>query len=295
MGCLYRRKSMLACVVMFMPVLIQRIQSNAIMKPYRNSGWAHYEKVQAILPNARARGCHAFSAKSSTMPSWGNEGIEETGTDMDNVSSSGGGGGGPMNVDNPAFSVSNQNGKRKVSALSIDDPASENGSSGLSHFPPSIDDPASESSFSHFPPSDSVSSLSGRKKTRLLASSHMSSSAHKTSFQEGNVTDSLAMQGVQWSLDRLNDTLTTLQKIHNVAPACHEMDSTARASALLKQRDNVLSRSDRADMLTIFSVNVGAVGIYLDFEDEDVDLRRSWLKSMLDHFRFRQRLFNPKE
>ena len=69
------------------------------MKPFRNSGWPYYDKVQAILPNASARGSHAFSALGSIHDTMADEGIDETASRLGNVASGSGGGVGSMDVD----------------------------------------------------------------------------------------------------------------------------------------------------------------------------------------------------
>ena len=96
------------------------------MRQFRNSGWSHYDKVQAILPNAGAKGGHAFSGLNSTVPPLTDGGIEETADGSDNVAGGSGSGGGiggggssSMTVDIGSTPMSTQSSKRKVSAISV--------------------------------------------------------------------------------------------------------------------------------------------------------------------------------
>jgi hypothetical protein len=38
------------------------------MAPFRNKGWAHFDKISEIIPNANARGSYAFSPMNATAP-----------------------------------------------------------------------------------------------------------------------------------------------------------------------------------------------------------------------------------
>jgi len=38
------------------------------MKPFRNSGWEHYDKIHDIFPSGGATGGKAFNAATSSVP-----------------------------------------------------------------------------------------------------------------------------------------------------------------------------------------------------------------------------------
>lgn len=44
-------------------------EPNSVLRPYRNRGWEHYDKVQGIIPSNCARGTHAFHPSLTKAPS----------------------------------------------------------------------------------------------------------------------------------------------------------------------------------------------------------------------------------
>lgn len=241
------------------------------MKPFRNSGWLYYDKFQTILPNASARGSHAFSASTSASmePTLGDEGTDEPGDGLGNVASSG-----PINADEASLMASAAT--RAPSAPASTQRSNKRRASGYSH----DDDLVAFDEISHSITPGTSASGTGRKRSRPSASP-FPSSVSETSPRK--MSTGLALHAIQGSLNRLTDTLSDALKPESQDPLFYDKSESSAAIARLQRMDDGLSQADKADLTIIFSESPGTVNAYMQLHDADV--RIEYLRKILDRFR----------
>jgi hypothetical protein len=237
------------------------------MKPFRNNGWAYYDRIQSILPNAGARGRHAFSATQSERPPLDDEGSEEGGKEeVSGAVASGGKGIEGMDVDGETIGERSASGsKRKLSALGV-----------------GADDSDTIASTGGQPLSIKTSSEPARKKisskpssSSAVASSLVSEKRSRRSTAAAKITPAVAISGMQGSINRLTDvfekSLTTPQDTSS--------NERSQAIRLLQNRDEGLTQDEMVQMILLFTNKPTAPGTYLALERDDI--RKAWMEKIL--------------
>jgi hypothetical protein len=240
------------------------------MKPFRSTGWMYYDKVQEILPNAGARGRHAFSALSSTQFTISAD-PEEADDGPVNVASGSHGGGRPMDVDGAiatAGSVASGSSglKRKFSALWINNDLTGDGSANVSTSPtsPAENPPrmnASKRAHSSKPSSSSPIGSTGASETR------------SRQRQPTKMTNTVVMSGIHGAINHLNDTLKV--------PAPHDSATIDRTKAVkhVLEQEMGLTHPERIGIVALMSENSGFVTTYLTIENDAT--RVDWIRAIL--------------
>jgi hypothetical protein len=226
------------------------------MKVFRNTGWAYYDQVQAILPNVGVRGRHAFSPLSAPPVVGGD--FEEIGGDGSGNVASGSAtefiGGGSMNVGEVTLTGSAPSGagvKRKLSNIG------------------DVDAPRSRKS---------TSRSAGSRLTSSKPSPSAVTSAVSETRGSGRGSSNIAIYSIQGSINQLNDTLC--RAVDKPTPLDPKMAQLARTTEAIKtlQADDGLSRKERLDMVDIFTHDLDAANVYLSLAE---DWQRDWVKKTL--------------
>ena len=241
------------------------------MKPFRNSGWLYYDKFQTILPNASARGSHAFSASTSTFiePTLGDEGTNEPGDGSGNVASSG-----PINADEASLMASTA--MPAPSAPASTQRSNKRRASSHLH----DDDLVAFDEVSHSTTPGTSASGTGRKRSRPSASPFASSVSETNSRK---MSTGLFLHGMQGSINRLTDALSDALKPESQDPLFYDKSESSAAIARLQRLDDGLSQADKADLTIIFSESPGTVNAYMQLHDAEV--RIEYLRKILARFR----------
>ena len=247
------------------------------MRPFRNHGWEHYDKVQVIIPGNRARGTFAFRATASPCPTTNpDEAAESSGTSMaplppnssnsirpaPEVTSSSSATGGDMDMDAPFLHQSEpsltSSAKRSFAALS------ESGRTGTDLLP------LESHSAGGSGPADSDPAV---KRVRVS----------KAGRPAKAVTQATAVVGMQGSINRLTDIFERSQKVLTEAPPPppdRTLERKDRALKLVQERDDGFTVEDKVTLISIFEENPGSIDTYLGLVDPEI--RRSWISRMLE-------------
>jgi hypothetical protein len=251
------------------------------MKQFRNSGWALYDKVQAILPNVGEKGTNAYSALSSNpAPSLIDNQADDTAAageadDLDNI---GLGGIGRMNVDSvrlapgPGSNQSRRSNKRKASAVTDDD-------SELARA-------AHNSLFLTTP--DASPTTTHRKRTRPspspLSSSYPASETAASGSRRQS-SNSVALYGVQGSINHLADSLRVALTPNALDPASIEANKATLVLNKLEtfaEADGISSSQMVSLIRHVTDTPSAATALDLILTSGKEAYRKEWLKATLD-------------
>jgi hypothetical protein len=270
------------------------MQSTKLMTPFSGKGWAHFEKMQEIMPDAMARGGRAFSVVTSAPPD-----LEAVG-DEDAEGGSGGASVGHtegsredlMDVDkeaNGSTLVSQSVTKRKLTMFTSED---DSVSSMSGQVPPTSTIASMSPTSSSMPPDEPSrkkvagvpSSIASSSKSHPKApSSHRSkgpSSIHSSGRAGGSRTttklspEQLVIHEVQGSINSLTAT------VHDsmvTDPFTKVQQDTLH---MLQTRDDGLTDEQEVQMYHKFASNHALAQVYLALDKPA--LRRQWLKEVLE-------------
>ena len=264
------------------------------MRPFRNHGWAHYEKVQAIIPGSRARGTHAYRATIAPQPTITNEpdqggagpalttlpcagggrNITDT-SGMDNAAIEGG--------DTSGSTITVSTGNAATTSMDLDltsmsHPPSIN-SSKRSHSAMSVESELLPGASDSTPatPLDPVSNKmqkgSGSRASR--GSKHSGPKVTSTARLANKITPATAVMGMQGSINRLTDIFEK-SMVPGEDPSIMRRE---KAMQFLQEVDDGLSVSDKVAMISIFMKQAVAVDTYLSLTD--AELRQAWIREMV--------------
>lgn len=260
------------------------------MRSFRNHGWEHYDKVQAIIPGNRARGSHAYRATTASHPP----------TEPDQTAA------GPSTsiAPLPPTSISEADHDKlfihpaenrfleEVELSSAGD-----GNMGLDNSliqPTSFTSRSSKRSFaemsseSSVPPSQDMSAFSGqsdpvskKSKTRALPSlgqgTGKRTSARPAAVRPANrsFTQATAVVGMQGSINRLTDIFEKSMG----PPQDPLVERKTRALGLMQTRDDGLSVPDKVKLISNFDQHPMMIDTYLGLLDDE--LRQAWISSVV--------------
>lgn len=263
------------------------------MAPFHNKGWPYFDKFLDIIPNASARGGHAFSAIHAAPPipidltfdldgldkgTSGAHAPEETSSNQNKITNA-------MDVDKEgdvetqgAASIISPSSfaKRKLAAVISDDDSAP---------APSETSLASSSKLSASPiPSEPM------KKKKSATSLSSIKSAPKSKASSPSARPSRLAQGSSRTSSKLSPALLVHEmqgSINTLAAAVRESGATDPVAKLrqeavhaVSQRDDGLSMADKIKILELFRKDYASVQTYLallEFED----LRKEWLQMQL--------------
>jgi hypothetical protein len=253
------------------------------MAPFHNKGWSYFDKFLDIIPNASARGGHAFSAMRAAPPIPIDQAFDLDGLDK-----------GTSGADAPEETSSNQN--KIADAMDVDKEGDveTQGTASIISAPSfakrklatviSDDDSASSSKLS-------ASSVTSEPKKKKSATSLPSiKSAPKSKASSPSVRPSKSAQGSSRTSSKLSPALLVHEmqgSINTLAAAVRESGATDPVAKLrqeavhaVSQRDDGLSVADKINILELFRKDYASVQTYLallEFED----LRKEWLQMQL--------------
>lgn len=271
-------------------------QSNKAMAPFRNKGWAHFDRMSEILPNASARGSYAFSPMNSTAPGQLGDGEAvttssyEPADDLDKDHD----GDGTTLISTVASKL------RKIySTGTTVDNASDDATTFNSIFPPPpsadttstnpISDPSSN--LSSNPTSDLVRSAKGSRKTqstpaqsrsgmlpRAAGPTRRTKAASRHSQASNNASEassSILVHNMQGSINMLTATVRDSVAIDPITKIRQE-------AVRLLQREEGLSDKEQITLFKLFSERHALAQTYLAIET--AHLRLQYLHEILkDH------------
>ena len=231
------------------------------MRPFRNSGWLHYETMQSILPSINPRGTHVYRATLAPPPNPSNEPEAETGaynrnkhgtttygimtTDDDVVGSSTLVDGSSMDIDKVA---SVNPGKCTYTMMSSDSGVSlpNTGSVPTTMQITGGSNAGSNIGRSSVRNSDAGGSRAGGSKGGHLKGGHLRVGGSMK--KEPRLNSTAAVVGMQGSLNRLTDV------VERTFASTEEPGVAARRDAigLLQVNQDGLSSSQKAALVELF-------------------------------------------
>jgi len=259
------------------------------MGRFRNEGWVYFEQLQEIMPNATARGSHAFSPMNTAPPKQllvedeaeeGAAPVETTGH-VDTVR------GHPMDVDQDGDGstlVSTSTTKRKLATLASEEDDTVSFSSGnpvvssfnvsASSIPSTV--PSSEPSRKKSSPSIATSSKKKSKAPSSLPSKATSAASSgrgrgRTSTST-KLSSELLVHEVQGTINQL--TATVRDSIDADPVTRVRQDAVRRAM----QESEGLTDAQKKVVVNRFTTSHASAQVYLALDDDD--FRRSWLQDI---------------
>jgi hypothetical protein len=262
------------------------------MIPFRTKGWLYFDKSLDIIPNASARGGHAFSAMHAAPPIP----VDHT-FDLDGLDK------GTSGADAPGETSSNQN--KITDAMDVDKEGDAE-TQGIAPFisPSSFakrklatvisdDDSAIAPSETSFASSSklSASSIAPEPMKKKSATSLSSiKSAPKSKASSPSARPSRSAQGSSRTSSKLSPALLVHEmqgSINTLAAAVRESGATDPVAKLrqeavhaVSQRDDGLSLADKIKVLELFRKDYASVQTYLALLEFD-DVRKGWLQTQL--------------
>ena len=280
------------------------MQSNKIMIPFRNKGWPYFEKMVEIMPDASARGGHAFSAMRTAAPSAFDQTVdlgESNEVTVEAVSlltqqvgalaGISGTVGEPtvpdperMDIDNAGGSsavASTASGKRKLDALAVADSSADRPTSSN---PTTIVDPAI---------SEPARKKNSRGSSSLTSSIVQSSSATPPSALTSSRKTRPQPSSSRRTSTKLSPTLLVHEMqgtIGSLATAMRDAGSSDPVAQLRKEavhqvslRDDGLSPEEKLDVIELLTKDYASVQAYLGLLEFD-EIRKPWLQKQLQQF-----------
>jgi hypothetical protein len=232
-------------------------------------GWEYYDRVQEIMPNATARGLHAFSPATADVPALPKD--DEMEADADNREDKGHDDHLKMDVDKVDSSLAELSSKAgmKRKLASIEGSSLQSSGSPLNSTKPST--PSLPSSRPSKKTTAQASSSSAVTSSLSAAAATISSTKRLQ-----KITPAVAITGMQGTLNRLTDVFAE-SLIPKAVPTQQTVNTETRSKALhlLQTRDDGLSQQQKVEIVTIFMKNPDAMATYLDLEDETI--RTGWM------------------
>jgi hypothetical protein len=282
------------------------------MKPFKNRGWEHYEKMQAIMFSTAARGSHIYCPAQALQVT---AGAIDTADVADGMGSS-------SLIALPAVAAAFTNIAAAPSAY-VAAPSAKAVDAQASIITPTAPDisgvHAAPMDIDRLPPLfASTSSTNSNKRSHSIMSDERSASTPITTpsvvlnvvpkkqqrssraslmsrdsqsnapsrDSQGNmrpptsravkVTPAVAMVAMQSQIGRLMDVFEKSM----ATPEDGTAHQRSLALARLQEQDDYLSLSEKVKLISIFQRDISAVQTYLDLLDDA--LCRAWLRSILD-------------
>jgi len=246
------------------------------MKSFRNTGWEHFDKFQAIIPDGNARGGHAFSALNPIRLSTSGEDPEAGSSRM-----AGGSRDEPsMDVEEALSTASALSGiKRKLSALALHE-----NDEGATTTPSTSGFDDDRLAVTTTPPTSGLAPHSHGRKVPLSRAS-ASSSPGPVSSSEGRLVarrvarhspSTIAMNNMHGSVSRLTDMLGIAMGNEKHDPAAAEL----KEAVLIIEQQRGLSDREKLALFTFLEDNRPSVTTFLTIQSES--LKRAWVAQKLE-------------
>ncbi|KAG1863544.1 hypothetical protein DFJ58DRAFT_724961 [Suillus subalutaceus] len=274
--------------------------SRAVMRPFRNKGWARYDNMQLIVgDNSGARGRHALHPATAPPPS------VNTADDVPDVFDGGlglldmdvdtAGAAAPSDVPDMSpdlmmplsaqlhgtSATSQAAGSQSSKCMRTD--TFVDSSSQRTGAPPVSNNPV--------PLSSMLISLPAPKKARVSAHGGMQSGINSAAKIAAKITPAVAVMNMQGSINRLTDVIEkTIATPPPLPPPVPQVvvptvpNIISRGLEIMRSKDgDFLSVGQRASLLRIFSLAGGdnKLAIYVGLED-DYETRRAFILELLD-------------
>jgi hypothetical protein len=240
------------------------------VRPFRNSGWIHYEKLQAIMPT-RARGTHAFRPSVTTTP-------RPPSSDDIGVAEEAGLGEGDSVIDPPLTpTTSGLSASKGEGSTTITEDHMVVDSVVNPPLPLSLN--ASKRKFLSASDLDDISSISSSDPSKKKRSENSKNSKHKTPIASqrlaAQISQAVAVNNMQGTINCLADVFEKSMATPEEGSVIHR----DQAMQLVQEVEDELSAGEKAGLITHFMNNTIAADTYLSLKDPAI--RKAWISSML--------------